>query len=305
VAPVASRAGASADASLGAAPTATARRRRSRSRSRSKEVAAALCRSARSCCNFSPSSICFATTSISSSRSSVLERPASRTDSRGGDGSRSLPVEPRSRGGGRPCAGVATAEALADADWFVGAGCWDCWLGTFFLPLPFPLGPIRTQIFVRSPAFSLATFRSIRNWSHPSRFSFKYSQPHPGRSGESLQCRASSVSLAWTDTPQPWYRELHLLSLPPPRSWGRQHIPPCRPLNHCSTLTGQAPSGGGNNGDLGFSLAKRTDVGTREHRVHGPSVSIPGCPFHQGPTAEAAARPVDRSPRRSHSHNKL
>ncbi len=126
VASVASRAGASADASLGAAPPATARRRRSRPRSRSKEVAAALCWSARSCCNFSPSSIRFATTSISSSRSPVFERSASRTDSRGGDGSRSLPVELRSRGGGRPCACVATAEALADADWIVGAGCWRC-----------------------------------------------------------------------------------------------------------------------------------------------------------------------------------
>ena len=44
-------------------------------------------------------------------------------------------------------------------------------------------------------------------------------------------------------------------------------------------------------------------------RVHGPSEYSPpprrGCPFHQGTTAEAAARPVVRSPRRSHSHIKL
>ena len=53
----------------------------------------------------------------------------------------------------------------------------------------------------------------------------------------------------------------------------------------------------------------RTDGESKEHtHAHeGPwsiRVSL-GCPFHQGTTAKAAARPVVRSPRRSHSHIKL
>ena len=43
---------------------------------------------------------------------------------------------------------------------------------------------------------------SNRSWSPPSEFSFEYSQSHPGRSGESLQGRASFVSLAWPNPPQ-------------------------------------------------------------------------------------------------------
>ena len=56
-------------------------------------------------------------------------------------------------------------------------------------------------------------------------------------------------------------------------------------------------------------IEKRLSRRGAQSGVHGPSEYSPpprrGCPFHQGTTAEAAARPVVRSPRRSHSHIKL
>jgi hypothetical protein len=54
-----------------------------------------------------------------------------------------------------------------------------------------------------SSAFSTRTPSVNPRQGSPLLFSFKYSQSHPGRSGRSLQGRASSVSLAWSETPQP------------------------------------------------------------------------------------------------------
>ena len=63
-------------------------------------------------------------------------------------------------------------------------------------------GRVGNEIFVRSIAFYDAALIKSKLVS-PLQISFKYSQSHPGRSGESLQGRASFVSLAWPNTPQP------------------------------------------------------------------------------------------------------
>ena len=105
----------------------------------------------------------------------------------------------RSLGAGRPWAGVMTE--FAGADWSVGAVCGLC-LFAFLLFPPFRLGAIRNKIFVRSIASYDAGLFNPKLVS-PLEFSFKYSQSHPCRSGESLQGRASFVSLAWPNTPQP------------------------------------------------------------------------------------------------------
>ena len=106
---------------------------------------------------------------------------------------------PRSLGAGRPWAGVMTEFAGADRS--VGAVCGLC-LFAFLLFPPFRLGAIRNKIFVRSIASYDAGLLNPKLVS-PLEFSFKYSQSHPCRSGESLQGRASFVSLAWPNTPQP------------------------------------------------------------------------------------------------------
>ena len=105
----------------------------------------------------------------------------------------------RSLGAGRPWAGVMTE--LAGADWLVGAVCGLCLFACVLFP-PFRFGAIRNEIFVRSIAFYDAALIKSKLVS-PLQISFKYSQSHPGRSGESLQGRASFVSLAWSNTPQP------------------------------------------------------------------------------------------------------
>ncbi len=69
---------------------------------------------------------------------------------------------------------------------------------------PFRFGAIRNEIFVRSIAFydaALVKSKPVKSKPvSPLQFSFKYSQSHPGRSAESLQGRASFVSLAWPNT---------------------------------------------------------------------------------------------------------
>ena len=61
-------------------------------------------------------------------------------------------------------------------------------------------GRVGHEIFVRSIAFYDAALIKSKLVS-PLQISFKYSQSHPGRTGESLQGRASFVSLAWSNTP--------------------------------------------------------------------------------------------------------
>ena len=91
-----------------------------------------------------------------------------------------------------------TTAGPSDADWFVGAVC--RLLACFCLP-PF-FGGIGNEFFVRSSSFFARSPTDELSRGSPLQFSFKYSQSHPDRSGGSLQGRASSVSLAWSETLQ-------------------------------------------------------------------------------------------------------
>ena len=78
--------------------------------------------------------------------------------------------------------------------------------------------------------------------------------------------------------------------LPPPLAPGAASTSrPAVRSNHSSTLTVQAPSGGGNNGDLGSSLAKRTERGIKG--AQGPwSISVDtGLPVSPRPNSRSSS----------------
>lgn len=170
----------------------------------------------------------------------------------------------RSLGAGRPRAGVMTG-----AGWLVGAVCW--LRPSACLPFPpFPLGGIQTR-FLSNRTPSTTPRPDNSRLVSPLLFSSKYSQSHPGRSGESLQGRASFISLAWSKTPQPWYRELSP-PLPPPLAPGTLSS------NHTELRIGQgALTGGGNCG----RIVSLTVAGAHSRGFKGAHTHTRGTTVHQ------------------------